>query len=113
MNLKNAVTSQAIIREVGSALKDYRISRDITQKELAEMSGVSMRSISRFEQGEDIRFELIIKLLRSLGLQDNLSLLIPDVTRAPSYYLRKTPKRVRKVNKSPETARAFKWGDES
>lgn len=112
MNLKGAVTSEAIIREIGVSLKEYRISRKLTQKDLADRSGVSMRSISRFEQGGDIRFELLIKILRALELQDNLGLLIPDVTRAPSYYLNKAPQRVRKSIAGSVADKPFKWGDE-
>ncbi len=112
MDLRGALTSEAVIVSMGEALKEYRISRELTQKDLAERSGVSLRSISRFEQGEDIRFELLIKLLRALGLQDNLALLIPDVTRRPSYYLTQSRKRVRKKNGADNSAKAFKWGDE-
>ena len=112
MNITTAITSGAVMREMGTALKKYRTSLNLTQKELAERSGVSLRSISRFEQGGDIGFELLIKLLRALGLQDNLSLLIPDVTISPSYYLGQSRKRVRKKKTDDKTSRVFKWGDE-
>ena len=113
MNIKSAITSEAIIRELGASLKEYRTSREITQKDLAERSGVSLRSISRFEQGEDIKFELLVKLLRALELQENLGLLIPDVSRAPSFYLQKPRQRVRKKEMAKKAKRAFRWGDET
>jgi hypothetical protein len=47
----------------------------------------------------------------SLGLGDNIELLVPDQTKRPSYYLEKAenkPKRVRKKTEKND----FKWGDE-
>lgn len=112
MNIRNALTSQAVIREIGKQIKNYRISRNLTQRELADQSGVSLRSISRFEQGEDIQLSNLIKLLRSLELLNNLNLLIPDITKSPSYYLEsKTKKRVRKKKTVTEN-KPFIWGDE-
>jgi transcriptional regulator with XRE-family HTH domain len=40
--------------EVVIRFKAYRISYPLTQKELSDKSGVSLRSITRFESGEDI-----------------------------------------------------------
>ena len=42
--------------EVVIRFKAYRISYPLTQKELSDKSGVSLRSITRFESGEDITF---------------------------------------------------------
>ena len=113
MEIKNALTSRAVIREMGTAIREYRINRSFTQRDLADRSGVSMRSISRFEQGEDIQLGNLIKILQALGLQDNLNLLVPDVTKAPSYFLNKhEPKRCRKNKKAAEPTGPFKWGDE-
>ena len=113
MDTKNVLTSHAVIREMGAAVKDYRINRSLTQQDLADASGVSLRSISRFEQGNDIQLGSLIKILKALGLLDNINLLIPDVTKVPSYYLKKqSPKRFRKRKTEDEPVRTFRWGDE-
>ena len=113
MDTKNALTSCAVIRELGAAIKEYRISRSMTQQDMAERSGVSLRSVSRFEQGGDIQLGSMIKILFALGLQDNLNLLIPDVSQAPSYYLKKqAPKLFRKKKTEDDPVRTFRWGDE-
>ena len=107
-------SSKAILLLLGERIKAYRIDYPMTQKELADKSGVSVRSIQNFEYGQDIQFHNVIKLIKALGLEDNLKLLVPDVSKKPSMYLEKTKKRVRvrkeKGTKSEDTA--FQWGDE-
>ena len=112
MDLRGAITTEAVQQAIGKAVKEYRISRKLTQQDLADRSGVSLRSISRTERGEDISLELFIKIMRALGLQENLGLLIPDISRSPSYYLEKTPKRVRKSSEKEVNEIPFRWGDE-
>ena len=114
MDTQNVITSKAVVRELGASVKEYRISRGFTQRDLADKAGVSLRSVSRFEQGEDIQLGSFIKILRALDLQGNLNLLIPDVTISPFYYLKKNPpKRVRKRKTEDVPTGTFKWGDES
>lgn len=97
--------------EIGRRIKIYRVSFGMTQEELAEKSGVSVRSISRLEQGSSVQMDNLLRILIALGLDSNIELLIPDQTQRPSYYLRESEKvrvRVGKDNKKQE----FKWGDE-
>lgn len=105
-------SSKAIIQLLGERVKAYRIEYPMTQKELADKSGVSIRSIQNFEHGEDIQLSNLIKITKALGLGDNLLMLVPDVSKKPSMYLEQTKKkfRVRKPIKQEDTA--FKWGDE-
>lgn len=108
-------SSTAIIQLLGERIKAYRIEYPMTQKELADKSGVSVRSIQNFEHGGDIQLSNLIKILKSLGLGDNLSMLVPDVSQKPSMHLDKTKKktRVRKAKEKTETTETtFRWGDE-
>jgi len=105
------------IADIGRRLKAYRIDYPLTQQELADKAGVSRRSITNMENGEDIQFGTLIKVLRALGLDSNLDMLVPDPTKRPSYYLKKksgTPQRKRSRNiGSKDSKTTFKWGDES
>ncbi len=97
--------------EIGRRIKIYRVSSGMTQEELGEKSGVSVRSISRLEQGSSVQMDNLIRILIALGLDSNIELLIPDQASRPSYYLRKNGNyrvRARKDDKKQE----FKWGDE-
>lgn len=99
--------------EIRENFKTYRINYPMTQKELAEKSGVSQRSITRFENGEDINLSNFLKLIDALDLADNFSSLIPDQSLRPSDYLRAKPKRQRATaSKYIAPKSSFKWGDE-
>ena len=97
---------------IGERLKQYRINAGITQKDLEAKSGVSIRSISRLEQGASVQIENLIKILSALNLDGNIDLLIPDQTKRPSYYLENKDKPKQRVRKKGNDTSNFKWGDE-
>lgn len=94
--------------------RQYRINYSLTQKELADKTGISLRSIIRFENGEDITLSNFIKLIDALDLTENMKCLIPDQSKRPSAYLETEQKRQRAVSKKnkEKTNKNFKWGDE-
>ena len=93
--------------------KQYRIYYPLTQSELAEKSGVSVRSISRFENGEDISLSNFIKLMRALDLGGRMADMIPDQSKRPSFYLEKEAKRSRASSaRGNRDSTSFVWGDE-
>lgn len=49
-------------------LKILRLQNNLTQVELADISGISKSQISRFEQGQAIKDEDIIKLCKALKI---------------------------------------------
>ena len=113
MFMANSLTSQNIRREISEKLKKYRIGYPMTQKELSDKSGVSVRSISRFEGGEDIQLGNLIRILKALDLEKNLDFLVPDVTQRPSYYLHEDTKRQRvRHSRKVDYENVFQWGDE-
>ena len=54
--------------KIGSILKNRRLDKGLTQKELAESSGVTQSMISKVEQGvcENISIEALRNLAKSL-----------------------------------------------
>lgn len=96
---------------IGDRIKQYRVNAGISQKDLENESGVSVRSISRLEQGSSIQLESLIKILSALNLESNIDLLIPDQTKRPSFYLQDNDKPRQRVRKK-EINGTFKWGDE-
>ncbi len=115
--MERYLNSLAAINEIGTRLKAYRIDSSLTQEELADKSGVSKRSLHSMENGNDVKFSTIIKVLIALELDLNLNMLVPDPTERPSYYLNKkqvTHQRVRASKKIIyDSNKSFKWGDES
>ena len=112
---KEMITSQEGIRIISERVRNYRIDFPLTQKQLSDRSGVSLRSIQRFENGEDIQLGNLIKLLSALGLDNNVEMLVPDVTKRPAAFVEPASRRqrvhVKKGNKSG-TNEPFQWGDE-
>ena len=111
----NYTTSQAALHDLGKRLKGYRIDYPMTQKQLADRSGVSLRCIQRLENGEDIQASNLFKLLHALGLSDHISLLIPDVSARPSAFLAPQKKRQRarlQNSAANDMHKPFQWGDE-
>ncbi len=109
------IFSEQIIEELSKRSKLYRISYPLTQSELADKAGVSLRSIQKFESGKDIQLDILIKILIALGLGRNFNMLIPDMENRPSHAVARAKgqerKRVRR-RKETQPNRTFKWGDE-
>lgn len=103
---------QTILSELGEALKLYRVSLNLSQADVEEKSGVSKRSISRMEQGGGIQMDNFVKILSALNLENNLSVLVPDIKKRPSYHLEKERKEKRRARKPSEKKTTFRWGDE-
>lgn len=73
-----------IAEELGKRFKDYRIALRLTQKDIAEQSGVSIMTIVRFEKGEacSIRLDNLVALLRAIQRLEGITEIIPEVHRS-------------------------------
>ena len=63
---------------IASKAKERRLFLDITQKELAERSGVSLGSIKRFESTGQISLSALLEISLVLNALDEFSLLFPS-----------------------------------
>lgn len=111
------LTSHQALTELAARLKAYRIDYPLTQKELANKSGVALRSILRMESGEDVQLSNLIKVLIALDLDANLAMLVPDPRKRPSFYVKDAAaglprRRVRRRDlRNPN--KELRWGDEN
>ena len=112
MKIDNELYEGDVLKELSVRFKQYRIASDMTQAELAKKSTVSLRTISRFEKGEEIGLLTIIKLLKALDIAKNLEVLIPDMTKRPSFYFGNNSSRKRARSSKKTEPTAWKWGDE-
>lgn len=106
------INNQEYQKLIGDRIRQYRINAGLSQRDLEDESGVSVRSISRLEQGASVQLESLIKILFALNLEGNIDLLIPDQTKRPSFYLRDNEKPKQRVRKNKNSVGRFKWGDE-
>ena len=77
-----------LVRLLGSRFKDYRLRANMTQKEVAEMSGLSMMTIHRFENGtvKNISLGTFFLLLKAVGSINDLHELMPEQPESPYLY---------------------------
>lgn len=84
-----------IIRELGKRYRDYRKRMGYTQKEVAWKSGLSIFTISSFENGAStgITFASFIQLLRAIDSLDEIGKLLPELPESPRALFKKQHKK--------------------
>jgi len=70
-------------RVLGQRVERLRLSRNITQADLAEQAGIGIRTLRRLEAGEGGTLDTFFRVLSALKLDGNMELLIPDPTIRP------------------------------
>lgn len=78
MKITETETEQVVLKEIGMRIKQYRISLNITQIELADKCGISISTVVRIESGIDSKFSNYMKILNVFGLLQNVDMLIPE-----------------------------------
>lgn len=97
------ITNQDIIKILAERIKGYRLAARMSQKEMAEKSGVGLATISHFEQGvmQNMTLNNFISLMRVMGMEERIIELLPELP-MPPIALKKinkyVPKRVRRNN---------------
>ena len=76
-----AKSNNDIVAELGKRFRDYRIALRLTQKEVADQTGVSVMTIVRFERGEGsaIRLDNFVALMRAIQKLDGIADAIPNM----------------------------------
>ena len=80
------LTNDAIMRQIGSKIKELRIEKSVKQAELADASGVSVFTISSVENGKTTSLLTIVQLLRALEHLDYLNSFFQEETISPIAY---------------------------
>lgn len=114
MKITNFDDNWMIRHELGQRIKDVRVARNITQAELSKLSGVSLRTIGRLENGVGNNLDAFINVVRALNFAENLNLVICDQSMDPViiYDAMKKYKRFRARKRNNESCLNWKWGDE-
>lgn len=68
----NSVSKSDIDKNIGKVLRDFRIKNKLTQEQLSEKLGISLKYISRIENGNNgVKTQTLIKYMNILGLTPN------------------------------------------
>ena len=81
-------SSPELVRLLGVRFKDYRLRANMTQKEVAEATGLSILTIHRFENGtaNNISLGTFLLLLKAVGCINDLDSLMPEQPESPYLY---------------------------
>ena len=104
-----------LVKMLGSRFKEYRLRANMTQKEVAEMAGLSVLSVYRFENGTvtNISLSTFLLLMKAVGCINDLNDLMPEQPESLYLYSKKNKKvqRVRKVLLWGEEIGRLAWHD--
>jgi len=83
-----------IVQQLGKRFSCYRKRMGYTQKEVSEKSGLSVFTISTFENGSSTGVTLasFIKLLRAIDSLDEITKILPELPESPRTLFKKQQK---------------------
>ena len=87
-----------LVRLLGSRFKDYRMRCNLTQKEVAEQSGIGLTTIHKFENGTagNLSLSTFVLLLRVVGQVNALDDVLPELPESP-YLVRREEKKAQRI----------------
>lgn len=77
MRITSVATTDEVLREIGSRLRDYRLQQNRTIEELARDAGLGTMTVKRAEAGERPTLASVVRLLRALGRLEALDAFLP------------------------------------
>lgn len=98
MSSFNSCSTPEIVRTLGARFKDYRMRCNMTQKEVAELTGLGMTTLYKFENGTatNVSLSTFILLLKVVGRIDALNDVMPELPVSP-YLVRDDDKKVKRI----------------
>lgn len=83
-----------LIKILGERFKEYRLRADMTQREVAEQSGVTVTTIHKFENGVagNLSLGTFLLLMKAIGQIDEMDNMLQELPESPYLYKRKQKK---------------------
>ena len=87
-----------LVRLLGMRFKEYRMRCNLTQKEVAELTGLGLTTIHKFENGtaNSLSLSTFILLLRVVGQVNALDDVLPELPESP-YLVRREEKKAQRI----------------
>jgi transcriptional regulator with XRE-family HTH domain len=91
-------TTPELVRLLGERFKEYRMRCNLTQKEVAEQSGIGLTTIHKFENGTagNLSLSTFVMLLKVVGRVNALDDVMPELPVSP-YLIRKEDKKAQRI----------------
>lgn len=90
-----------LVRMLGARFKEYRMRCNLTQKEVAELSGIGITTIHKFENGTagNLSLSTFILLLKVIGQINALDDVLPELPESP-YMMRRDNRKAQRIRHS-------------
>ncbi len=119
MNEGTGLTDEAFLTQLGGRVARLRLSKNLTQQQLAEQAGLGLRTVQRLELGvAATQLSGFVRICRVLGLMDRLEALVPEETASPMELLKLQNRQRRRASgtgsggtKAAGKSKAWTWGD--
>ena len=87
-----------LVQMLGTRFKDYRMRSNMTQKEVAEQSGLTVNTIHKFENGRvpNLSLSTFLLLMKAIGCVNNLDEIMPELPES-LYLIKKSGKKVQRI----------------
>jgi len=100
---------------LGRGLATERLSRNLTQAQLATEAGLSLSTLRRLEDGKNISLDNLVRVMDALGIAGRLEALTPVLDIRPVERVRPAGRERQRAAPaaSPPPASRWAWGDKS
>ena len=105
-------SSTAIASTLCKRLEEIRLSKNISQAQLAKQAGVSRSTMTRIADGKSISLDSFVRVIKALGLADHVSALLPDPTVRPVELVKHKGQHRQRASGKRKQAEPWSWGDE-
>jgi transcriptional regulator with XRE-family HTH domain len=78
MAQRHELDDGAVLVDLGRRLAQLRLDRNVTQRELAAVAGVSLPTVQRLEGGRGATLTALTRVLRAFDLSQRLEVLVPE-----------------------------------
>ncbi len=101
-----SITTEELEGELGAQLRAARLRRNLSQADLAASAGIALGSLRNLEVGKGATVTTLVRVIRSLCLEDWLVGLQPEVTISPMQMLKakKPRQRARRSKKAEQSS---------
>lgn len=116
MQISTHTPDDAVLQELGARLRAARLSRNLSQAQLAEEAGIGRVTLQRLEEGKgSASLSSLIRVLRALDLSEGWNQLVPPPRPSPLAELEDRGRPRRRAGSSRKQSRrgeGWRWGDE-
>lgn len=96
-------TTPELEQKLGEAVKNLRLQKNLSREVVCERADTSITALRNLESGKGASIRTLIRVARTLGRQDWILALAPQVSINPLYMVRDKPFRQRASRRKRKT----------